>query len=151
MTFSWRDLSYDKDANAHLIDHLCRRGTSEKDPTKPSRSVLLQLLLKEKVPSGKLIIYGFEEGIPILIRPRAHVSEDIDRAPEDASTTATPTATPMQEASQPLQYLTQSQSQLQPHAQATLTQLSMEDARLPKVVYAKATRIAQGRTQEAAQ
>jgi hypothetical protein len=35
MTFSWRDLSYDEDANAHLIDHFCRRGTLDKDPTKP--------------------------------------------------------------------------------------------------------------------
>jgi hypothetical protein len=151
MTFLWRDLSYDEDANAHLIDHFCRRGTSDKDPTKPSRSVLLQLLLKEKVASGELIIDGFKEGIPILIRARAHISEDIDRAPEDATTTATPTATPMQVASQPLQYLTQSQSQLQPHAQATPTQLARKDARLAKVAYAKATRIAQERTQEAAQ
>jgi hypothetical protein len=152
MTFLWRDLSYDEDGNAHLIDHFCRRGTSDKDPTKPARSVLLQLLLKEKVASGELVIDGFEEGIPILIRGRAHVSEDIDRAPEEATTTtATPTATPLQEASQPLQYLRQSQSQLQPHAQATPTQLAMEDARLAKVAYAKATRIAQERTQEAAQ
>jgi hypothetical protein len=88
---------------------------------------------------------------PILIRGRAHVSEDINRAPEDTTTTATPTATPMQEASQPLQYLTQSQSQLQPHAQATPTQLAMEDARLARVAYAKATRIAQEKTQEASQ
>jgi hypothetical protein len=151
MTFSWRDLSYDEDANAHLIDHFCRRGTLDKDPTKPSRSVLLQLLLKKKVASVELIIDGFEEGIPILIRARAHVSEYIDRVPKDASTTATPTATPMQEASQPLQYLTQSQSQLQPHTQATPTQLAMEDARLAKVAYAKATRIAQERMQKAAQ
>jgi hypothetical protein len=84
--------------------------------------------------------------IPILIRGRAHVSEDIDRAPEDTRTTMTPTATPMQEA-----YLTQSQSQLQPHAQATPTQIAMENARLARVAYAKATRIAQERTQEAAQ
>jgi hypothetical protein len=152
MTFSWRDLSYDEDAKAHLIDHFCRRGTSDKDPTKPARSVLLQLLLKEKVASGELVIDGFKEGIPILIRGRAHVSEDIDCAPKDATTTtATPTTTPTPEASQPLQYLTQSQSQLQPHAQATPTQLALEDERLAKVAYAKATRIAQERTQEAAQ
>jgi hypothetical protein len=52
MTLSWRDLSYDEDADAHILDHFCRRGLSDKDPTKPSRSVLLQLLLKEKVTSG---------------------------------------------------------------------------------------------------
>jgi hypothetical protein len=32
MTFSWRDLSYDEDANTLLLDHFCRRGTSDKDP-----------------------------------------------------------------------------------------------------------------------
>jgi hypothetical protein len=94
MTLSWRDLSYDKDADAHLLDHFCRRGTSDKDPTKPSRS-FLGLLLKEKDASGELVIDGFEDGVPILIRGRAHVSEEIDRAPENTRTTATPTATPM--------------------------------------------------------
>jgi hypothetical protein len=56
------------DENTLLIDHFCRRGTSDKDPSKPARSVLLQLLLKDKVASGKLVIDRFEEGIPILIR-----------------------------------------------------------------------------------
>jgi hypothetical protein len=45
----------------------------------------------------------------------------------------------------------QSLSQLQPHAQATPTQLAMENARLARVALAKATRIAQERTQEEAQ
>jgi hypothetical protein len=132
---------------------LLQEGNVGQGPTKPARSVLLQLLLKEKVASGELVIDGYEEGIPILIRGRGQVSEDIGRSPEDATTTtATPTTTPTQEALQPLQYLTQSQSQLQPpHAQATQTQLAMEDARLAKVAFAKATRIAQERTQEEAQ
>jgi hypothetical protein len=82
MMLSWRDLSYDKDAGAHIEDHFCRRGSSDKDLTKPSRSILLQLLLKDKVTSGKLIIDRFEDGVPIIIRGRAHVSEDIDH-PED--------------------------------------------------------------------
>jgi hypothetical protein len=154
MTFSWRDLSYDVDANTLLIDHFCRRGTSDKEPSKPPRSVLLQLLLKDKVASGELVIDRFEEGIPILIRGRAHVSEDIHRAPEDAHVAHTPedvSVSATQETSQPLQDLTQSQSQLQPHAQQSPTQLVLEDARLAKMAYAKATRIAQERTQEAAQ
>jgi hypothetical protein len=35
MTFSWRDLSYDEDADAHIEAHFCGRGSSDKDPTKP--------------------------------------------------------------------------------------------------------------------
>jgi hypothetical protein len=45
MTFSWRDLPFDKEADAHVEAHFCGRGSSDKDPTKPSRAVLLQLLL----------------------------------------------------------------------------------------------------------
>jgi hypothetical protein len=98
MTLSWRDLSYDEDADAHILDHFCRRGLLDKDPTKPSRSVLLQLLLKEKVEKGQLVIDRFEDGVPILFRGRAHVSEDIDH-PED---TATHTATLTQSATSDL-------------------------------------------------
>jgi hypothetical protein len=50
-----------------------------------------------------------------------------------------------------VQHALQSLSQLQPHAQATPTQLAMENARLARVALAKATRIAQERTQEEAQ
>jgi hypothetical protein len=52
MTFSWRDLSFDEEADAHVEAHFCRRGSSDKAPIKPSRAVLLQLLLKEKVALG---------------------------------------------------------------------------------------------------
>jgi hypothetical protein len=143
MTISWRDLSYDEDADAHVEAHFCGRGSSDKDPTKPSRSILLQLLLKEKVASGKLIIDRINDGIPIIIRGRVHVPEDIVH-PEDTSTpTQSATSDLMQSQSQ-----TQSLSQLQPHAQATPTQLAMENARLARVALAKATRIAQERTQE---
>jgi hypothetical protein len=40
--YSWRDLSFDKEANTQLLEHFCRSGTSEKDPTKPGKSALLQ-------------------------------------------------------------------------------------------------------------
>jgi hypothetical protein len=149
MTLSWRDLSYDEDADAHIKAYFCGRGSLEKYPTKHLRSVLLQLLLKEKVASGKLIIDRINDGVPI-IRGRAHVSEDIVH-PED---TATHTATLTQSATSDLtqsQSQMHSQSQLQPHAQATPTQLAMENARLARVALAKATRIAQERTQEEAQ
>jgi hypothetical protein len=55
-----------------LLDHFCRRGTSDKDPTEHARSVLLQLLIKNMVASGELVVDGFEEGIPIL--SRGHVA-----------------------------------------------------------------------------
>jgi hypothetical protein len=149
MTLLWRDLSYDDDADAHIEAHFCGRVLSDKDPTKPSRSVLLQLLLKEKVASSKLIIDRIDDGVPIIIRGKAHVSEDDH--PED---TATHTATLTQSATSNLtqsQSQTQSQSKLKPHTQATPTQLAMENARLARVALAKATRIAQERTQEEAQ
>jgi hypothetical protein len=130
------------------------RGKSDKDPSKPARLALLQLLLKNMVASGKLVIDRFEEGIPILSRGHgANVSEDVARAPEDAHVAHTPedahvsgdvsvSVSATQETSQPLHRLMQSQSQPQPHAQQTPSQLALEDARLAKMVYAKATRIA---------
>jgi hypothetical protein len=45
----------------------------------------------------------------------------------------------------------ESQSQPQPHVQQTPTQLALEDTKLAKLAYVKVTRIAQERTQEAAQ
>jgi hypothetical protein len=45
----------------------------------------------------------------------------------------------------------ETQSQSQPHAQHIPSQLALENARLAKMAYVKATRIAQERTQEAAQ
>jgi hypothetical protein len=42
-TFSWRDLQFNEEADAQVETHFC--WTSDKDPTKPSRAVLLQLLL----------------------------------------------------------------------------------------------------------
>jgi hypothetical protein len=78
MMFSWRDLSYDEDANRLLLDHFCRRGTSDKDPSKLARSALLQLVLKNMVALGKLVINMFDDGVPILIRGHgAHDSEDV--------------------------------------------------------------------------
>jgi hypothetical protein len=54
--YLWRDLSFDEEANTQLLEHFCRRGTSENDPTKPEKLALLQLLLKNM------------EGVPILSR-----------------------------------------------------------------------------------
>jgi hypothetical protein len=140
-TYSWRDLTFDKVANTHLLDHFCRRGTLDKDLSKPARSALFQLILKNMVASGELVIDRFEEGIPILSRGHcAQVSEDVAHVPH-VSVSATP------ETLQPLQ----SQSQPQPHTQQTPSQLALEDANLAKLAYVKATRIAQERTQEAAQ
>jgi hypothetical protein len=136
-TYSWRDLTFDEDANTHLLDHFCRRGTSDKDPSKPARSALLQLILKNIVASGKLVIDRFEEGIPILSRGHgALVSEDVAHVPEDAHISGDVSVSATQETLQPLQ----SQSQPQPHAQQTPSQLALEDARLAKLAYVKATR-----------
>jgi hypothetical protein len=65
--YSWRDLPFDEEAIAHLLDHFCRRG-SEKDPAKPGKKALFQILLKYMVASGDLIIDRLEEGVPILSR-----------------------------------------------------------------------------------
>jgi hypothetical protein len=81
MTFSWRDLPFDEEADAHVEAHFCGRGSSDKDPAKPSRAVLLQLLLKEKVASGRLVIDRIDDGIPILIRGRVPG----DAHPDDTS------------------------------------------------------------------
>jgi hypothetical protein len=48
--FSWRDLPFDAEVNTQLLDHFCRRS-SDKNPSKPSRLALLQLLLKYMVAS----------------------------------------------------------------------------------------------------
>jgi hypothetical protein len=138
--YVWRDLSFDEEANTQLLEHFCRRGTSEKDPTKPGKLVLLQLLVKNMVASGKLVIDRIEDGVPILSRGNvAHATHAVAR----------PTAKPPTQETDPRVESSQSQSQ-QSHGQ-TPSQLALADARLAKVAYKKATRIAQERTQEAAQ
>jgi hypothetical protein len=91
------------------------------------------------VALGKPVIDKIEEGVPILSRGHvthaAHISVDV--------ATATQETDPRVESSQ-------SQSQ-QGHSQQTSLQLALADARLAKMAYKKATRIAQERTQEAAQ
>jgi hypothetical protein len=64
--YSWRDLQFDEEADAQVETHFCSK--SDKDPSKPSRAVLLQLLLKEKVASGRLVIDGIVDGILVIIR-----------------------------------------------------------------------------------
>jgi hypothetical protein len=61
-----------------LLDHFGRRS-SDKDPSKPSRSALLQLLLNYMVTSGNLIFDAInEEGVPILRRgDTTHVAGDV--------------------------------------------------------------------------
>jgi hypothetical protein len=73
--YLWRDLPFDEEANAHLLDHFCRRGL-EKDPRKPGKTSLFQILLKYMVALGDLIIDRFKEGVPILSRGEgnAHVT-----------------------------------------------------------------------------
>jgi hypothetical protein len=138
--YLWRDLSFDKEANTQLLEHFCRRGTLEKDPTKPGKSALLQLLLKNMVASGELVIDRIEDGVPILSRGHvAQVSADVAAATQE---------TDLWVKSSLIQ--TQSQTQ-QCHAQQTPSQLALANARLAKMAYEKATRIAQDRTQEAAQ
>jgi hypothetical protein len=136
-------LPFDEEANAHLLDHLCRRGL-EKDLVKPGKTALFQIVLKYMVASGNLIIDRFKEGVPILSRGEGnvhapHVSEDVK------ATVAT------QEADLRVQSTQLSQSQSQPHAQQTSSQLVHTEVRLAKVAFEKATRIAQERSQEEAQ
>jgi hypothetical protein len=52
----WRNLTFDEEPDIHLLDHFCKRGNSEKDPTKPCKPGLFGLLLKYMVASGALII-----------------------------------------------------------------------------------------------
>jgi hypothetical protein len=112
-----------------LLDHFCKRS-SEKDPVKPGKQDLFKILLKYIVALGNLIIDRIEEGVPILRRGDAtHVTgddvmADVTCAPvsEDVSVSAT------------------QESQLQPHAQQTPSQLALEDARLAKLAYVKETR-----------
>jgi hypothetical protein len=83
----WKDLPFDADVKNQLLDHFCRRY-SDKDPSKPSRSAPLQLLLKYMVTSGDLIFDAInEEGVPILCRGDAthvtgDVTADVSLAPE---------------------------------------------------------------------
>jgi hypothetical protein len=137
--YSWRDLSFNEDANTHLLDHFCRRGTSDTDPSKPARSALLQLLLKNMVPSGELIVDRIEEGIPILRRgDTTHVNGDV-------MSNVTPAS------AQETDLTFESQSQSQPCNGQTPTQLALAEGKLAKMALDKATRTAQERSQEEAQ
>jgi hypothetical protein len=53
--YSWRYLPFDKEVNAQLLDHFCKRS-SEKYPVKPGKPDLFKILLKYIVASGDLII-----------------------------------------------------------------------------------------------
>jgi hypothetical protein len=46
MTHSWRDLGYDAEADSLVENYFCSLYPPSKEPAKPSRAVLLKLLLK---------------------------------------------------------------------------------------------------------
>jgi hypothetical protein len=134
---SWRDLPFDEEANAHLLEHFCRRGTSEKDPTKPGKTDLFQIMLKYMVALGELVIDRFEDGVPILSRGNAQAHPHVTATCPVVSATA---IAPTQETD----FGSQSQ---QSHGQTPL-QLAHAEVRLAKMAYEKTTRIAQERLQE---
>jgi hypothetical protein len=122
--FSWRDLPFDAEVNTQLLDHFCRRSSN---PSKPSRSALLQQILKYMVAAGELIVDRInEEGVP-------------ETHPTFESQSQTQT--------QPFE----SQSQSQPCNRQTPTQLAQAGVKLAKMALDKATRTAQERSQEEAQ
>jgi hypothetical protein len=146
--YSWRDLPFDKEANAQLLDHLCRRS-SEKGLVKPGKPDLFKILLKYIVASGDLTIVRFEEGIPILRRgDTTHVTGDVTATDHDVTTDVTAA----QERDLTIGSQSHSQSQsLQPCHGQTPTQLAHAEVRLDKVALDKATRTAQERSQDEAQ
>jgi hypothetical protein len=110
--YSWRNLSFDEEANTQLLEHFCERGTSEKDPTKPGKLALLQLLLKYMVASGELVIERIEDGVPIL--SRGHITAIVPRhVAHVTAATGAPQETDVRVES------LQTQSQSQAHAQQT--------------------------------
>jgi hypothetical protein len=113
--YLWRDLSFDEEANTQLLEHFCRRGTSEKDPTKPGKSVLFQLLVKNMVASGELVIDRIKDGVPILSRGNvAHADHDL--APPTATPpTATQETDPRVESSQSQSQQSHGQTPSLPH------------------------------------
>jgi hypothetical protein len=143
--FSWRDLPFDAEVNNQLLEHFCRRS-SDKDPSKPSRSALLQLLLKNMVTKGELIVEAInEEGVPILRRGDAnHVAGDV---------TADVTLAPARETHSifKLQSQLTFELQSQPCHGQTPTQLAQAGVKVAKMALDKATRTAQERSQEEAQ
>jgi hypothetical protein len=139
--FSGRNLTFDKEADIHLLDHFCKRGTLEKDPAKPGKPALFGHLLKYMVASDSLDIERIEEGVPIFSRGRAHVAHTGHVQPSA-----------LQETNNNLRVASNEFSQTQQaHLQQTPLQLAHANARSAKMAYKKATRIAQEKTQEAAQ
>jgi hypothetical protein len=145
---SWKDLPFDADVNNQLLEHFCKRS-SDKDPSKPLRSALLQLLLKYMVTSGDLIFDVInEEGVPILRRGDAthlagDVTADVTLAPERKMHSI------FESQSQP-PHMT-FESQLQPCHGQTPTQLAQAGVKVANMALDKATRTAQERSQEEAQ
>jgi hypothetical protein len=90
---------------------------------------------------GKLVIDKIEDGVPILSRGNAH-----DHANAHAQAVAHVTVI-----TQEMDSTLGSQSQPQQSHGQTPSQIGHAEARLAKMAYEKATRIAQERTQEAAQ
>jgi hypothetical protein len=144
----WRDLPFDAVVNNQLLDHFCRRS-SDKDLSKPSRSALLQLLLKYMVALGELIVDAInEEGVPILCRGNAtHVAGDVTA--DFTHAPARETHSIFDSQLQPLHMTFESQSQ--PCNRQTPTQLAQAGVKLAKMAVDKATRTAQERLQEEAQ
>jgi hypothetical protein len=145
---SWRDLPFDAEVNNQLLEHFCRRS-SDKDSSKPSRSALLQLLLKYMVTSGNLIVDAInEEGVPILRRgDTTHVAGDVM-----ADVTLAPARemhSIFESQSQPPHMTFEPQSQ--PCHGQTPTQLAQAGVKVAKMALNKATRTAQERLQGEAQ
>jgi hypothetical protein len=116
--YSWRNLSFDEEADTCLLEHFCKRGTSEKDPTKTGKPAFFGLLLKYMVASGKLVIERIEDGVPILRRGHVTVSTPRRVAHATAATGALQ-ETDLRVSSNKS---SQTQSQSQAHTQQTPSQ-----------------------------
>jgi hypothetical protein len=133
---SWKDLPFDVDVNNQLLDHFCRRS-SDKDPSKPSRLALPQLLLKYMVTSGNLIFDAInKEGVPILRRGDAtnvagDVTADLTLAPKREMHSI------FESQSQPPHMTFELQSQ--PCHGQTPTQLAQAGVKVAKMALDKAT------------
>jgi hypothetical protein len=100
--YSWRNLAYDEEVDIHLPNHFCKRGATDKDPSKPGKPALLAILQKHMVASGALNIERFEEGIPIFIRGRwmnVHVAQDTGHVNPHGSCTLQETDNNLRDAS----------------------------------------------------
>jgi hypothetical protein len=142
MTHSWKELSTNREADEYLVSFFCKRGAADKDPSKPTRPVLFNILQKYIVIAGALKIMKIEDGVPFF--EQGSGTGEMTNVHRHSSNVP-------QETDDDRRETDHDRREMAVNNNLTLTQEKIANAKRANMAYKRTTRIAQKKTQEAAQ